>query len=56
LLHEGQTIDDAGNLQGDAPQTDTLGFRWSAVNNLFLTAGSITMGNFGGFAEVGQAQ
>jgi phage terminase large subunit GpA-like protein len=39
LLHHGQTIDAAGNVQGSAPRTDTLGFRWSAVNNLFLEAG-----------------
>jgi phage terminase large subunit GpA-like protein len=41
LLHEGQTIDDAGAVGGALPQTDTLGFRWSAVNNLFLTAGEV---------------
>jgi hypothetical protein len=39
LLHEGQTIDDEGIVSGDPPATETLGFRWSAVNNLFLTAG-----------------
>ncbi len=39
LLHHGQTIDGAGNIEGPTPQTDTLGFRWSAVNNLFLGAG-----------------
>ncbi len=41
LLHEGQTIDAAGVINGDPPQTDTLGFRWSAVNNLFLSAGDL---------------
>ncbi len=40
LLHEGQSIED-GNVVGDAPPTDTLGFRWSGVNNLFLTSGEL---------------
>jgi phage terminase large subunit GpA-like protein len=39
LLHEGQTIDAEGNITGAIPRTNTLGFRWSAVNNLFLSAG-----------------
>ncbi|MFQ5668331.1 MAG: terminase gpA endonuclease subunit [Candidatus Binatia bacterium] len=39
LLHDGQTIDEKGNVHGPLPQVDTLGFRWSAVHNLFLTAG-----------------
>jgi phage terminase large subunit GpA-like protein len=39
LLHDGQSLDEAGNVRGEPPATDTLGFRWSAVNNLFLTAG-----------------
>ncbi|MCO6438172.1 MAG: phage terminase large subunit family protein [Phycisphaerae bacterium] len=39
LLHAGQSIDGEGEVEGLPPQTDTLGFRWSAVNNLFLTAG-----------------
>ena len=28
-------------IEGPAPKTDTLGFRWSAVNNLFLSSGEI---------------
>jgi len=39
VIHEGQTIDENGEIQGPAPTTDTLGFRWSAVNNQFLEAG-----------------
>jgi phage terminase large subunit GpA-like protein len=39
LLHGDQTIDRQGNVEGDPPSTDTLGFRWSAVNNLFLEPG-----------------
>lgn len=41
LLHEGQTIRDDGVVEGDPPATDTLGFRWSGVNNLFLSAGDM---------------
>jgi phage terminase large subunit GpA-like protein len=41
LLHEGQSIDEAGVVSGPVPPTDTLGFRWSAVNNLFLSAGEL---------------
>ncbi|MEZ6073198.1 MAG: hypothetical protein R3C10_23750 [Pirellulales bacterium] len=40
-MHEGQSIDADGEVAGDAPQTDTLGFRYSAVNNLFVTAAEI---------------
>ncbi|QDT55930.1 Phage terminase large subunit (GpA) [Caulifigura coniformis] len=36
LVHQGQSVDDAGNLTGEAIATDTLGFRWSAIHNLFL--------------------
>lgn len=41
LLHRGQSIDDEHNVTGPLPPTDTLGFRWSAVNNLFLSAGEL---------------
>jgi phage terminase large subunit GpA-like protein len=37
LVHQGQEVDDGGNVPGDAVATDTLGFRWSAIHNLFLT-------------------
>lgn len=44
LLHKGQTITrgEGGEavIEGDLPLTDTLGFRWSAVNNLFQSPGS----------------
>lgn len=39
LLHHGQTVDASGTIHGAPPATDTLGLRWSAVNNLFLDAG-----------------
>ena len=41
LLHDGQTIDAAGSVQGEAPATDTLGFRWTAIHNLFSTPADI---------------
>ena len=41
LLHRGQSIDAAGNVSGPLPDTLTLGFRWSAFNNLFWDCGTI---------------
>lgn len=41
LIHREQTIGDDGAFLGDPPKTRTLGFRWSAVNNLFTTAGQL---------------
>ena len=41
LLHEGQSFDERGELIGEPKASDTLGFRWSAVHNLFLTAGEV---------------
>lgn len=40
LVHKDQTIAE-GNIAGPPPATDTLGFRWSAVNNLFATSGDL---------------
>ncbi len=41
LLHRGQTVDAAGVIQGEPPETDTLGFRWSAIDNHLETAGDV---------------
>lgn len=41
LLHDGQQVNEQGDVRGDLPATDTLGFRWSAVNNLFLTSADL---------------
>jgi phage terminase large subunit GpA-like protein len=41
LLHRGQEIEEEGSIQGEPPPTDTLGFRWSAVHNLFATSGDL---------------
>ncbi len=40
LIHRSQAIE-TGEIVGDPPQTFTLGFRWSAINNLFKTAGDV---------------
>jgi len=39
LVHRGQEIDLSGEVSGDTPEVKTLGFRWSAANNLFLSSG-----------------
>jgi len=46
LVHRGQEITKEGKVTGDPPVTSTLGFRWSAVNNLFLTPGELAEGEW----------
>lgn len=41
LVHAGQEITPEGQIVGEPRRTDTLGFRWTAVNNLLRTAGDI---------------
>lgn len=41
LVHKGQSIGEDGSVVGEAPRTRTLGFRWSAVNNLFAASSAI---------------
>ncbi|MEW6251242.1 MAG: terminase gpA endonuclease subunit [Planctomycetota bacterium] len=43
LVHRGQSIDRAGQVTGPRPPTRTLGFRWSPVNNMFLSAADIAV-------------
>lgn len=38
LLHRGQSIEESGEITGDPPHTNTLGFRWSAVHNFMAEA------------------
>lgn len=40
LIHAGQEVKD-GEIVGAPKRTDTLGFRWSAVNNLFVSQGDV---------------
>lgn len=41
LVHRGQKIDKRGRIRGPLPETRTLGFRFSAVNNMFLPAADV---------------
>lgn len=41
LVHDGQEVTPEGEIVGEPRRTDTLGFRWSAVNNLFLEQGTL---------------
>jgi phage terminase large subunit GpA-like protein len=43
LVHRGQSITPAGEISGEPARTKTLGFRWPAGENLFLTAGDIAI-------------
>jgi phage terminase large subunit GpA-like protein len=41
LLHSGQEITNDGLITGEPPATQTLGFRWSAIDNPFVTAADL---------------
>lgn len=41
LAHKCQTVGEDGVIEGEAPRTRTLGFRWSAVNNMFMPPGMV---------------
>lgn len=41
VVHKGQEINPIGEILGDGPKTDTLGFRWTAANNLLWTSAEI---------------
>ena len=45
LAHGDQEIQD-GHPIGELPRTNTLGFRWSAVNNMFLSAGDVAVDEY----------
>jgi phage terminase large subunit GpA-like protein len=36
LLHRGQSVAADGSIVGDLPRTNTLGFRWTAANNMLV--------------------
>lgn len=36
LIHRGQKIEESGVVSGSIPETSTLGFRWTAANNLLV--------------------
>jgi len=52
VLHGGQEITREGEIVGPLPDTETLGFRWTAVNNMFLTAGDVGVMEWKGAREV----
>jgi phage terminase large subunit GpA-like protein len=39
LVHRGQTVSGSGRVEGPLPRTDCFGFRFSAVDNYFVSAG-----------------
>lgn len=41
LVHRGQEVTPDARIVGNIPETETLGFRWNAFNNLFQSAGHI---------------
>jgi len=41
LVHRGQEITEDGRVVGMMAPTDAFSFRWSAANNLFVTAGNL---------------
>lgn len=41
LVHKGQEITETGEITGNPPRTFTLGYRYSAVNNLLVPAGVV---------------
>lgn len=43
LVHRGQEVTPEGIVTGEPPETDTLGFRWSAFNNLLSPMSLIGM-------------
>ncbi|MDH3601972.1 MAG: phage terminase large subunit family protein, partial [Candidatus Tectomicrobia bacterium] len=47
VLHRGQSLV-GGEVEGNAPSTYTLGFRWSAVNNLLTPASDVGLDEWHG--------
>lgn len=41
LVHRGQTVTPDGRVEGPLPRTETFGFRFSAIDNYFVTAGTL---------------
>jgi phage terminase large subunit GpA-like protein len=46
LLHAGQEVTPDGAIVGKPVETDTLGFRWSAVNNLLTPTSELAKGEW----------
>jgi len=43
LVHRGQTVKPDGSVVAERPRTETLGFRWTAANNMLLPIGECAM-------------
>ncbi|MFN6311303.1 MAG: terminase gpA endonuclease subunit, partial [Planctomyces sp.] len=52
LRHRGQIILPDGSLHGEIPATKTMGFRYSAATNTFVTAGIVGADEWRGMREV----
>lgn len=52
LVHRGQEVTPDGKVTGSPPQTRTLGFRWTAVDNHFATAADVGADEWGALREV----
>lgn len=52
LVHRGQEVTPDGKVVGAPPQTRTLGFRWTAVDNHFATAADVGADEWGANREV----
>ena len=52
LRHRGQHIDSAGIVTGDIPATKTMGFRYSAATNTFVTAAIVGADEWRGKREI----
>jgi hypothetical protein len=51
LVHKGQTVADDGRVDGAPAKTNTLGFRWNAVNNLLVHQGVVGEGEWKASSE-----
>jgi phage terminase large subunit GpA-like protein len=51
IVHRGQKILDNGEVTGDPPETETLGFRWTVAQNLFVTASTVGKEEFTAMRE-----
>lgn len=52
LVHRGQEISREGHISGERARTRTLGFRWNALHNLFVTPGDIGADEWNAAREV----
>lgn len=51
LVHRGQEVTPDGQVTGAVPKTNTLGFRWTAVDNHFATAADVAADEWNALRE-----